>query len=114
MYIFRGRGVFIDVYEADDKIATSGATLLADIDLRRTYRAIDSVATGRIPSLFCGCNFICLVQLWFARFVLERPQFSRFFGNEFRGIFTIPTFCCACEQTTRHPVFYMLIRIHEA
>ena len=27
---------------------------LADIDLRRTYRAIDSVATGRIPSLFCA------------------------------------------------------------
>ena len=26
---------------------------LADIDLRRKYKAIDSVATGRIPSLFC-------------------------------------------------------------
>ena len=45
--------LFIDVYKADDKIATSGGTSLADIDLRRTYRAIDSVATGRIPSLFC-------------------------------------------------------------
>ena len=54
VYIFRGRGVFIDVYKADDKNATSGATSLADINLRRTYRAIDSVATGRIPSLFCG------------------------------------------------------------
>ena len=54
MRIFRGRGVFIDVYKADNKIATSGAMLLADIDLRRTYRAIDSVPTGRIPSLFCG------------------------------------------------------------
>ena len=54
MYIFRGRGVIIDVYKADDKIATSGATSLADIDLWRTYRAIDSVATGRIPSIFCG------------------------------------------------------------
>ena len=54
MYIFRGRGVFIAVYKADDKIATSGATSLADIDLRKTYRAIDSVATGRIPSVFCG------------------------------------------------------------
>ena len=53
MYIFKGRGVFIDVYNADDQIATSGATLLADIDLRRTYRAIDSVAAGRIPSVFC-------------------------------------------------------------
>ena len=54
MYIFRGRGVFIDVYKADDKIVTSGVTSLADIDLRGTYRAIDSVATGRIPSLFCA------------------------------------------------------------
>ena len=53
VYNFRSRGVFIDVYKADDKIFTSGATSLADIDLRRTYRAIDSVATGRIPSLFC-------------------------------------------------------------
>ena len=54
MYIFRGRGVFINVYKADDKIATSGAMSLADINLRRTYRAIDSVSTGRIPSLFCA------------------------------------------------------------
>ena len=54
MYIFKGRGVFINVSTADDKIATSGATPLADIDLQRAYRAIDSVATGRIPSLFCG------------------------------------------------------------
>ena len=46
VYIFRDRGVFIDVYKADDKIATSGAASLADIDLRRTCRAIDSVATG--------------------------------------------------------------------
>ena len=53
MYIFRGRGEFIDVYKADDKTATSGATSLADIYLRRTYRAIDSVATGSIPSLIC-------------------------------------------------------------
>ena len=28
-------------------------TSLADVDLRRTYRAIDSIATGRIPSLSC-------------------------------------------------------------
>ena len=54
VYIFRGRGVFIDVYKADDKIASSGAMSLTDIDLRRTYIAIDSVSTGRIPSLFCG------------------------------------------------------------
>ena len=63
MYIFRGRGVFIDVYKADDKIATSGATSLADIDLRRTYRAIDSVATGRIPSLFCGISKLTIINL---------------------------------------------------
>ena len=54
MYILRGRGVFIDVYKADDKIVTSGAMSLADIDLRKTYRAIDSVATDRKPFLFCG------------------------------------------------------------
>ena len=54
VYIFNGRGVLIGVYKADDKIATSGATSLADIDLRRKYEAIDGVATGRIPSLFCG------------------------------------------------------------
>ena len=53
VYIFRGRGVCIDVYKADNKIVTSGAMSLADIDLLRTYKAIDSVATGRIPSLFC-------------------------------------------------------------
>ena len=28
VYIFRGRGVFIDAYKADDKIVTSGATSL--------------------------------------------------------------------------------------
>ena len=37
VYIFKGRGVFIDVYKADDKIAASGAKSLADIDLQRTY-----------------------------------------------------------------------------
>ena len=58
MYIFRGRGVFIDVYKADDKIVTSGATSLADIDLWRTYRAIDSVATCRIPSIFCDLSLL--------------------------------------------------------
>ena len=51
--MFKGRGVIIDVYKADNKIVTSGGTSLADINLRRTYRAIGSVATGRIPSLFC-------------------------------------------------------------
>ena len=64
-YIFKGRGVFIDVYKADDKNVTSGSTSLADLNLRRTYRAIDNVATGRIPSLFCdytilGCTDVLL------------------------------------------------------
>ena len=54
VYIFKGGGVFIYVYKADDQISTSGATSPADLDLRRTYRAIDSVATGRIASLFCA------------------------------------------------------------
>ena len=47
VYLFRDRSVFINVYKADDKIVTSGATSLADINLWRTNRAIDSVATGK-------------------------------------------------------------------
>ena len=43
----------IDVYKGDDNFVTSGATLLSDLDLQETYKAIDSVATGGIPSLFC-------------------------------------------------------------
>ena len=68
MYIFRGRGVFIDVHKADDKIATCGATSLADRDLQRPYSTIDSVPTGRIPSLFCGSyhykltNFVLIIE----------------------------------------------------
>ena len=62
MYIFRGRGVFIDVYKADNKLATSGATSLDDIDLQRTYRARDSVATGSIPSLFCATSDFKSIQ----------------------------------------------------
>ena len=65
MYIFRGRGVFIDVYKADDKIVTSDATSLADIDLRKTYRAIDSVATGRIPCLFCARKHCKVKVNWY-------------------------------------------------
>ena len=45
VYLFRDRGVFIDFFKADDKIVPSGATSIADIDLRRTYRAIDNAAT---------------------------------------------------------------------
>ena len=51
---FWGRGVFFDVYEADENFGTSGAKMPPDLDLQETYRAIDSVANGRIPSLFCA------------------------------------------------------------
>ena len=43
----------MDVYIADNKIASSGAMWLDDLDLQRAYRAIDGVATGRTP-LFSG------------------------------------------------------------
>ena len=46
--------VYIDVYKGDENFVTSGATLLSDLDLQETYRAIDSVANGRIPSLSCA------------------------------------------------------------
>ena len=52
--------VYIDVYKGDNNFVTSGATLLSDLDLQETYRAIDSVPTGRIPSLFCAIIYICL------------------------------------------------------
>ena len=74
MYIFRGRGVFIDVYKADDKIATSGTTSLADLDLRRTYRAIDSVATGRIPSLFCALSVHVLTSKLYILYTIMCKQ----------------------------------------
>ena len=45
--------VYIDVYKGDDNFDTSSTTLLSDLDLQETYRSIDSVATGRIPSLSC-------------------------------------------------------------
>ena len=51
---FSEADVYIDVYKSDDKFVTSGATLLSDLNLQETYRAIDSVATGRIPSLSCA------------------------------------------------------------
>ena len=59
--------MYIDVYEGDDKIVTFGATLLSDIELRETYRAIDSAATGRIPSLFCA-EVIIFKQSYFLSF----------------------------------------------
>ena len=49
--------VYIDVYSVDENFVTSGATLLADLDLQETYRAINSVATGSIPFLSCGSSF---------------------------------------------------------
>ena len=48
--------MYIDVYEADDNFVTSSAKLLSDLDLQETYRAIDSVATGKIPYLSCGVD----------------------------------------------------------
>ena len=51
---FSEAGEYIDVYKGDENFATSGATLLSGLDLQETCRAIDSVTTGRIPSLFCG------------------------------------------------------------
>ena len=54
MNIFKSRGVFIDVYKGDDQIATSGATSLADINLRKTSRPIDNVVTVNKPYLFCA------------------------------------------------------------
>ena len=48
--------VYIDVYKADENFVTSGATLLSDLYLQETYRAIASVATGRIPSLSYACT----------------------------------------------------------
>ena len=45
--------MYIDVYKTDDNFATSGAMLLSDLDLQEAYKAIDGVATGRIPSSFC-------------------------------------------------------------
>ena len=40
--------------KANDNFATSGAMLLSDLDMQETYKAVDSVATGRIPSLSCA------------------------------------------------------------
>ena len=44
------------IYKGGDNFATSGATLLSDLYLQETYRAIASVATGRIPSLSYACT----------------------------------------------------------
>ena len=54
-----------DVYEGGDNFATSGSTLLSGLDLQKTYRAIDSVATGRIPSLFCAIDEVGAAYLVF-------------------------------------------------
>ena len=55
--------MYINAYNGDDNFATSGATLLSDLDLQESYKAIDSVATGRIPSLFCGISVVYRVEL---------------------------------------------------
>ena len=44
-----------EVYNADDKITH----LWRDLDLLEAYRALDSVSTGKIPSLFCDTTVLC-------------------------------------------------------
>ena len=56
--------LFIDVYKAGDNFFTSGAMLLSDLDLQETYRAIDSVATGRVPSLSCAKDLLLIRHSW--------------------------------------------------
>ena len=46
--------MYIDVYEGDNNFVTSSATLLSDLDLQKTYKAINGVATSRMPSLICA------------------------------------------------------------
>ena len=48
--------LFIEASNADDKVAH----LWRDLDLLKTYKAIDSVATGRIPSLFCAYSHLSM------------------------------------------------------
>ena len=74
--------MYIDVYKGDDNFVTSvTSTLLSDLDLQETYRAIDSVATGRIPSLVCGkalvfcCCFLLLPFLFYFQ-ALQSFHFS--------------------------------------
>ena len=48
--VLRHRFTFLEaeVYnKGDNNFVTSGATLLSNLDLQETYKAIDSVATGR-------------------------------------------------------------------
>ena len=45
--------LLIEAANADGNIFTPLVTSLRDLALLKTYMAIDSVATGRIPSLFC-------------------------------------------------------------
>ena len=56
------------------KLHTSGATSLRDLDLLETYKAIDSIATGRIPSLFRGVAIL--------RYFTPRPDLRDLFKVE--------------------------------
>ena len=49
--------VYIDVYKGSDNFVTSDATLLFDLALQKTYRAIDSVVTG-IKTFFVLCTSV--------------------------------------------------------
>ena len=55
--------MYIDVYKGEDNFVTSGATLLSDLDLQETYKAINSVATGRVPSLFCAYRYMVILAI---------------------------------------------------
>ena len=61
--------MYINVYKGDDNFVTSGATLLSDLDLQETYRAIEIVATGRIPSLFCDRTYIAFYMVYAANYL---------------------------------------------
>ena len=67
----------IGVYKDNDNFVTSGVTLLSDLDLQETYRSIDSVATGRIPSLFRVVRVqISIYADILCRHILKRPTIS--------------------------------------
>ena len=56
--------MYINVYKGDDNFVTSGATLLSDLELQETYREIESVTTGKIPSLFCDRTYIAFYMVY--------------------------------------------------
>ena len=51
--------MYFDVYKGSGNFVTSGATLLSDLALQNTYRAIDSVATGIITFFILCTSVVC-------------------------------------------------------